>query len=196
MTHHSPGRIEQPHLDAGGAAVQPDVHVVALARPSRRPASTPRRRRRESATIGQMIPTTNNANANTPTATTLCSPDAAPAAMPYAPSVNSTIDVSVSSPGPFTPTLSAVTGRGRLDRADDLADRQPAAAHVDAVREHDPVRERGRRDLLHVVGRHEVAAHDGRVRLRGAQQTRGSRAATRRARCPGWLRVASATSST
>ena len=58
----------------------------------------------ESITIGQMIPNTNNANANTPTATTLCSPDAAPAAMPYAPSVNSTIDVSVSSPGPLMPT--------------------------------------------------------------------------------------------
>ena len=37
---------------------------------------------RDNATIGHTMPMTNRANANTPTATTLCSPDAAPAATP------------------------------------------------------------------------------------------------------------------
>jgi len=85
--------------------------------------------------------------------------------------VNNTIEVSVSSPGPVMLSDRARCGvswpRG-FDRADDLADSHPARVHVDAVREHDAVRERGRRDLLHVVGRHEVASHDGRVRLPGA----------------------------
>ena len=55
----------------------------------------------DSVTIGQMIPATNNAYVNTPTATTPRSPARA-RRIPYAPSVKRTIDVSVSSPGPFT----------------------------------------------------------------------------------------------
>src|SRR5258708_25211960 len=109
---------------------------------------------RDSATIGMMIPSTNRANANTPTATTLCSPDAAPAATPYAPSVNNTIDVSVSSPGPFT---SPWLRQRRGDGADDLADDEPAGANVDPVGQRDPVGEGGGRDRIHLVGRHEGA---------------------------------------
>src|SRR5207253_1233689 len=120
-------------------------------------------RTRDNDTIGAMIPTRNSVNANTPTATTLCSPDAAPAATPYAPSVNSTIEVSVSSPGPFTRSRER-----RGDGADDLADDEPAGPNVDTVGQRDPVGERRGRDRLHVVGRHEVTAHDRGVRLRGA----------------------------
>ena len=129
---------------------------------------------------------TNSVNANTPTATTLCSPVTRAGGHAVGAEREQHDRRERESPGPWPVRWTrprwrdafrvrdvATHGRrGDGERRRRRSRRRPRSRHGRRRRCASvmPVRERGRRDRLHVVGRHEVAPHDGCVRLRGAQQ--------------------------
>ncbi len=94
VRHHEPGgsrartstRPARPDTAMRNSSGSPTVASVGAV------SVTPSR---DTDQIGHAMPMTNKVKANMPTATTACWPVAAPAATPYAPRVNSTIDVSV-----------------------------------------------------------------------------------------------------